>query len=466
MTAFDKTTQSRKVLPMKFTWFYLHSYRNVRRYPLMKYPLTHSMNDQSLDYIVSKQSIYVKHFRLTFLLLFVFLFITMLFFRVHIYLYNSFFGPFHLNLNQFIQHVKYFPNDQSWFKRIEFIQIELGEENILNPVDTYETIRKYSDPDTRRHHIATYKRVLKPYIHVKLPTRSQENFHTQHPFRFPSFSMRTLKCIVKRLQASSSNWIEKSEYIQYINEQYAKNSTRFNMLVLTKCGILIGYLYSPYYDRAFLPTRQYEFRQDDIAFDATKQYCSFYRLIVLIACTLIFVFLFGKALFYLLIYLTNFIRLKFSKRICWLSFPLYLSEDVIDELWLLNVEGSPGQQLVQLDEMIDKSIYKFDQQLFVVQNSSQQWIIVLLQRKLHEQSLANHSDSPFIICPVENIRKIVQYQGICYGNDSSWIEWPVTMTQEESYAEWLHELLMDISQDYRYRLEKDFFNRFESDSIF
>ena len=37
------------------------------------------------------------------------------------------------------------------------------------------------------------------------------------------------------------------------------NSTRFNMLVLTKCRILIGYLYSSRYDLAFLGTREYEF---------------------------------------------------------------------------------------------------------------------------------------------------------------------------------------------------------------
>lgn len=33
------------------------------------------------------------------------------------------------------------------------------------------------------------------------------------------------------------------------------------------------------------------------------------------------------------------------------------------------------------------------------------------------------------------------------------------MTQEESYAEWLHELLMDISEDYRDRLDEEVFSK-------
>lgn len=156
------------------------------------------------------------------------------------------------------------------------------------------------------------------------------------------------------------------------------------MLVLTKCGIFIGYLYSLQYELAFLPREEYSFRKNDLALDVSKQYCSIYPLII---CTLIFLWLFGKALFYLLIYLMNYIRLEFYHRTCSFALPLDLSREIIDELWLLNIEGSPSEQLIQLDEMIAKCQYRFDQQLFVVQNSSQQWIVVLLQRKLHQQIL-------------------------------------------------------------------------------
>lgn len=432
------------------TSFYLHSSKNRRLYPSNKYPVTHLIDSQTIQQKLAKQPIYVKHFKYTFLLLLVFTLTSATFFRVHIYVYNSFFGPFHHNLDEFIEHIRDFEKGQSWFKRIEFIQIELGENNIRNPINTYETIRKYSDPYTRRNHIATYKKVKKPNIYIKLPTRSQANFHAHHPFHFSSYSIRTLQCIAKVLQSKSEltykTWIEKSEYVKYINDEYSKNSTAFNILVLTKCGILIGYLYRPIYDKAFLPTKEYTFYANDIAFDATRQYCSFYPLFL---CSLIFAGLFLKALFYFLIYLSNIIRFKLFHRIGFLSFPLNLSEKSIEELWLLNIEHPPHQQLLQLDEFIDKSEHRFHDQLFIIENDFEQLFVVLFERKLHEELVLENDFSPFFICPVTDIRKIMLYEGICYGNDLSWIPWSSTMTNEENCADWLHGKLMEISKDYK-----------------
>ena len=431
---------------MKSTWFYLHSYRNHRLYPTTEYPLTHFLSDRSLAYLFRHQSRYVGHFTWTFLLLFVFLFVTTIFFRLHIYVYNSFFGPFDYNLEEFTQLTRTFDTNQSWFKTIEYIQVELGEDNIQNQVDTSRIIRKYSDRFTRRHHIATYKQVLKPNIYVKLPSRSQTNFHARHPFRFSSFSIRTLRCIVKQLQSHSPDWIEKSEYLKYINEQYAANSTRFNVLVLSKCGILVGYLYRPVYDLAFLPTREHTFYSYDIAFDATRQYCSYYPLIV---CTLIFLWLFGKALFYLLLFLFSYLRKQLCQRISFLSFPLYLSDEVIEELWYLNIDKTPAEQLLQLDRWIRQSEHQFDQQIFLVKNNFEQIFVILFQSKLNELSDDQFDSSPFVICPATDIKKIVQYGGICYGKDSSWIPWPSTINNTENYVEWLHLQLIEISEDYK-----------------
>lgn len=427
--------------------FYLHSNKNRRLYPSIKYPITHLIDSQTIQQRLLKQPIYVKHFKYTFFLLLLFSLISTIFFRVHIYVYNSFLGPFHHNLDEFIQHIQNFENGQSWFKKIEFIQIELGENNIQNSINTQNIIRKYSDPYTRRNHIATYKKAKNPNIYIKLPTRLQQNFHAHHPFDFSSYSILTLQCIVKYLQSKSTykTWIEKSEYVKYINEEYSKNSTAFNILILSKCGILIGYLYRPVYDKAFLPTREYKFHANDIAFDATRQYCSFYPLLL---CSLVFIWLFLKALFYLLIYLSNYIRYKLFHRIGFLSFPLKLSEKIIDELWLLNIEDIPYKQLLQFDEFIDKSKRKFQNKLFIIENHIQQLFVVLFQQELHEELFLENDSSPFIICPVKDI-KIVHYGGICYGKDLSWIPWPFIMTNEENYADWLHEKLMEISEDYK-----------------
>ncbi|CAF3456618.1 unnamed protein product, partial [Rotaria sp. Silwood2] len=115
------------------------------------------------------------------------------------------FGLFHLNLEQFIQHVNNFKAQQalSQFWKIEYIQVELNENDIQQPFNTYYTIRQYSDSLTRRYHIATYKKVQQPNIYFKLPTSTQEYFHARFPFQFHLYSIRTIKCIVKNLSSDS-----------------------------------------------------------------------------------------------------------------------------------------------------------------------------------------------------------------------------------------------------------------------
>ncbi|UJR29241.1 hypothetical protein I4U23_010455 [Adineta vaga] len=436
------------------TSFYLHSKTNRRLYPPNKYPLTHLLDYQTVAKRWSKQLVYVKHFKYTFILLLLFILFSTIFFQLHIYAYNSFFGPFHLNLNDFTKYVENYKNGQSWFKRIEYIQVELGENNIRNPLNAYETIRRYSDPITRRHYVGTYKKVKTPPIYVKLPTRVRKHFHLRHPFDFSLYSIRTLKCIVKKLQSESERtyqtWIEKSEYIKYINEEYSKNATRFNMLALSKCGILIGYLYCPMYEKAFLPTKEYPFYKTDIAFDMTRQYYPFYSLVIV---TLIFLWLLLKTLFYFILYLINIIYVKICYKYGLLAVPLVLSEDVLEELWLLNNDDSPHEQLLQLDEMIQNSQYELEKQLFIIKNSSEQLFVVLLRVNLQQNQCLEDNLSPFIICPVTDIIKIVGDAGICYGVDASWIPWTPIMGIEISQSQWLHDNLMVISEHYREQYE-------------
>jgi hypothetical protein len=438
--------------------FYLHSFENRRLYPVSNYPLTHLFDRLNIDRYMLKQPSYVEHFIYAFILLLICILIGIIFFRLHIQVYNTIFGPFHFNEEQFVEYVnKYkYEEDQSFLSRlwkIEYIQVELNENNIQNPVSKYDTIRKFSDPRTRRDHIATYKRIKRPAIYVKLPTHSQKHFHAHHQIRFQSYSIRTLQCIIKNLPSSSTatyqTWIEKSDYIQFINKEYTKNSTEFNKAVLTKCGILIGYLYRPIYEKAFIPTAEHKFTEYDIALDMTQEYYPFYLFLI---CGLIFIWLFVKSLFYLILYLSNIIRFKFLHRFGIFSFSLELFPDVIEELWYLNVDGFPHEQLLQLDKFIQKSNYKFTQNLIIIQNNYNQLFIVILKINLNEKLNIHDQSSPFIICPVTDIQKITVYGGICYGKDSSWIRWPaMTITNEQNYAGWLHEQLIEISDFYKQR---------------
>ncbi|CAF2112838.1 unnamed protein product [Rotaria magnacalcarata] len=234
------------------TMIYLHSYRNRRLYPRSHYPMTHRLDEFNRLRLRLKGSINVHHFKCSSIIFLAVVLIGMIFFQLHIRIYNSIFGPFHFNLIDFAQHVNTYQNNYSYLSflgRKEYIQLELGENMFLDPISKYTIIKQYFDRITRNYHIATYKRLRKPSIYVKLPTASQSRYHTRLPFHFKSYTIPTLQCIVRNLPSNSADtyrtWVEKFEYVRYIDDQYTKNSTEFNKAVLTKCGVLIGYLYRP-----------------------------------------------------------------------------------------------------------------------------------------------------------------------------------------------------------------------------
>lgn len=99
--------------------------------------------------------------------------------------------------------------------------------------------------------------------------------------------------------------------------------------------------------------------------------------------------------------------------------------------------------------MIQSTKHKFQNHLFVIENQFDELFVVLLRVHLHEIVLLEENVSPFIICPVTNINKLVEETGICYGIDSSWIPWTSIMTYEHNYSNWLHLTLMEISVHYK-----------------
>ena len=77
--------------------------------------------------------------------------------------------------------------------------------------------------------------------------------------------------------------------------------------------------------------------------------------------------------------------------------------------------------------------------------------MIILTVALDEKLYAQSELSPFVICPVNDIRKITVNQGIGYGHDLSWIPWPTADVNRQNYSVWLHDELMGLSEVYRIR---------------
>lgn len=430
------------------TSFVLHSKRNRLLYPESQYPLTHFLDRQNVARRCPHQSTFLRR---AIYAIVGFLGLTLFvcgFFRTHVYLYNQFRGPFHVDRKALAVQVNNF-HQNAWLPwRKEYFQVELGEDNIQNPASSAETIRRFSDPWARQRHTATYKRVSQPWTYVKLPTRPVTYFHHRFPFDFRLFTTLTLRCIVKRLVSESDTHlkllIDKAEYVQFIDDEYTRNVTRFNSMVLSKCGVLIGYLYRPVHERAFLLAHEHTFTRDDIALDVTQTYASSLFLLIQVFLGLV---LFSSGIYHLFVYLSVFIRVRHLHPRGILSFPLEFTSDLVEELFLLNSDDPVEEQLLQLDSHIQRSEHRFLNQMFVIGNDLQQSFVVFFPENL---DALRSDETPLVICPVTDIRSIVHDRGICYGREASWIPWPMTFADSaQNYSEWLHGALLEASDHYR-----------------
>ena len=435
------------------TSFALHSETNRRLYPASRYPLTHCIDRQNVAKQCLEHSMFLPRAIHSFLWSLASALIVCAIFRSHVYLYNEFFGPFHVDREALAVHVKNYDQHFRWALRKEYFQVELGAGNIQNPASHYETIRRYSDPKTRRDHIATFKTVDIPSIYVKLPSRSTKYFHRRFPFDFRLFTTSTIRCVFQQLPLNPTatiyrRWLNKSEYVPFINEEYARNITRFNSLVLSKCGILVGYLYRPEHELAFLPTRSYHFDSDDMALDVTSEGSPFWSLFIQ---SFLPTALLLRGIYYLSIYLSVLVRVRYLHVRGIFPFPLGFSADIVRELRLPTSDAAPEQYLLQLDSYVGRSEHRFQNQIFLIMNDSQYCFVIFLRAKLNELVNDLHSDEvPFEMCPAADIQRIDPHQGICYGRDSSWMPWPREIVDSsQNYSEWLQQALIQTSVHYR-----------------
>ncbi|CAF1494059.1 unnamed protein product [Didymodactylos carnosus] len=349
--------------------------------------------------------------------------------KCHTVVYNYLFGPFHMNIEQFQEYLKlYKTRNYSWtysLFREDLIQIELGENQLEN--------RNYREQYYFNKLISSYKMVKQIKIkstlypnnlYVRLPAKHNFYFNKKIPYKFHKFSIKTLRCIVKNLNSYEyQSWLEKSDYIKFINEKYLNNSFEFNELVITKCGIYIGYLYS---------SSSYTYYADDIVLNSSEPYLTevlFY--LILFGCSII-LWLLLISLFYLCSYLFTLQIIKFK---------INLHHDVLEYFHLLSVD-----HLKSFEELLfyhSSNIHE-SQQLFILDN-----YIVLFKlntKELNFYILQRYVDqSPFCLIKINSVTWI-NTDGIYYKHNESTrlIRWP-----GQSYHQWLHQKLIETNLNYK-----------------
>ena len=374
--------------------------------------------------------------------------------QFHIQIYNVIAGPFHLNQKQLATKLQLFNQNLSslslsrWFSLPkEYLQIEIGEGHLQR--DRPNALRVFDDEYTRKTILATIHIVKEPTIadglspdrfFIKLASETQSHGRVRLPYQFHAFTIRALRCAVRKLSVGSTvyrTWLEKPMFVRAVEKHNAANPTHFNTVVAPACGMLIGYLYRPKGELAYRPYSKsaYVFRPADIALNASHAYYS-YKVFAFIGLVLGWLLL--KSLVYLMLYLFHWFR------------PVHLvpSAKVQAQLDKLNVDS-----LQALDTLLVASSDEqhYHQRLFLIRDR----YFLVLETDLNEhdpRTLALfHARSPFNVYSVATIIQVVRNGFLIRnGHNETWVWLPSgTQVMSDSEAQWVHEHMMSLSGTYR-----------------
>ncbi|CAF2057228.1 unnamed protein product [Rotaria magnacalcarata] len=378
----------------------------------------------------------------------------LLIFQCYNRVYNSWKGPFPMNLNQFRNHLitnynSFGYNSLFSFRWLyfqpDYLQIEL-DENVIDET-VINTPRMFYGHYSHGVLLYLFNQVLSPTIdgsqmalYIKFASYEQSYSQIRYPYNFQSFNMNTLRCIARQLNIPSrefSRWSEESKHIQNIEEIYNKNPKVFNKKVIKKCGIIIGYLYKPTGEYIF-PGYSYEphrFHDDVRVFDASCNYTPYASYFV------IFFFI-----YFMFKYLPNLIRaiIKYLRTLSPMLHPF-----IQEQIQKLNITSVADLDSLLLDTFHENN---FNDSLFIVRDK----YLVMLMLDLDEDSpeilREFYEKPPFAIISINSISKIesdhiVVEKHYC----SQCIYFPKTMnTWHFNPAYWLHEKLMILNDEYRY----------------
>ncbi len=373
-----------------------------------------------------------------------------------IHTYNILKGPFHMDLNQFTTHLISFnqhANDgsflqiRSWPFQQEYFEIELGEDqieqesaHILRESASYYSYFRPSYTMKAVQNDEIYQALYPDRLYVTLAARGQNHFHSRLPYRFHLFTIKTLRCIVRQLDVKPTSyikWHDKATFVERIEEIYGRNSTAFNMKVITKCGILIGYLYRPQDSKVYMPGWKlpYLFNNRDIALDTSSSYFPYKTYL---CCGLLFTCILVHVLSNLIIYLY---QMHWARA---LIIP-YQVEDQLRQLELGTLQA--------LDEAIlhTPTERRYRDRMFLIRN--QYLIIFTIDLNECNPNILHqfYNKSPFIVIPVGDI-EIVSSFGVMVSHESgqNFVRFPyLYLSAADNVHHWLHSILMDISERYQ-----------------
>lgn len=370
--------------------------------------------------------------------------------------YNAWAGPFTMHSNQFHHHLETYYGRANYlsyflfhryFFHSEYIQLELGQNGI--DLSTQSTLGVFYGHYSYGRLLYTYHRVREPTIdtsdikiYVKFTANEEQSgSERRYPYKFQSFSVTTLQCIINQLvifPLEHTQWLGKSYYIEKIEKFYDRNTRVFNNRVIKKCGILIGYLYQPSKELVYTSDLygHYEFSKKVRIFDVSSSYTPYisYVLMGLFICVL----------FKNIVYPT--VEIIYLRFLPLLRIYNFLKQQMKE----LNINSLKDFEKLLLTTHYQNNHYD---RLFIVDDKYLIMLMVDLDENNERILRQYYTDTPLVIVLIDNINKIQQDCVVLKINGYiQRIYFPEYLYSTSfNPSDWLHERLMVISDRYRYK---------------
>lgn len=406
------------------------------------------------QYLRDQRNKFLQDVGLIFAYLFI-SFVILIIFRCPNQLYNTWKGPFPMNLKQFRNHLetnydllgyKALFSFRSFFFQPEYLQVALGVDAIdSNSVNSFSV---FSESGSQGFPLHRFDRVVESTIdtlnmalYIKFAANGRPYSKLRYPYRFQSFDIETLRCIVKQVGIPTKeflSWPEKVTYVKRIEEIYKQNASLFNEKVIKKCGILVGYLYEPSNEVTYKVDghNYYGFVKNVRAFDASWYYIPYLS--------------YSVAGFVILISLYNLAYL--SKNVIYF---LRLQSELLHHCIKEQLMKLDGISLKDLDKLLLETSSENNHQdsMFIVNDKYLIMLMIDFNENSFEILRKFYSVAPFIIINIDTITVVESLWIVMRHNGyNEYIHFPVN-TRGHSFgrAEWLHKRLMALSTGYKHR---------------